>query len=84
MVGRAAISGEILELDVPSDYLTISSGLGETPAPFLMILPLVQDAVSVGVVELAFLRRPDVFTRDMLKSAAPMIAVRLRLATAVA
>lgn len=80
LAGRAAQDQQPLLVDVPSDYLQITSGLGASAAPHLRVLPLVHDRVTSGVLELAFIERPDEYVSELLESAAPAIAVRLQMA----
>ncbi len=54
LVGQSALGREpILVTDVPSDYIRISSGLGEASPLTIIILPVVFEEQVLGVVELA-------------------------------
>lgn len=79
LAGRAALDQQALQVDVPSDYLPITSGLGASAAPHLRVLPLVHDRVTSGVLELAFIAPPDDYVSELLMLAAPAIAVRLQM-----
>ncbi|MFZ5755617.1 MAG: GAF domain-containing protein [Pseudomonadota bacterium] len=79
LVGRVALDQVPLVLDTPSDYFRISSGLGNAPARYLHVMPLVHDGATVAVIELAFLEAPDADAAALLEAAAPAIAVRLYL-----
>lgn len=79
LVGRVALDGQPIAIDIPSDYFPISSGMGRTPAPHLRVLPLIHDGTTVAVLELAFLHAPDADVAALLEAAAPAVAVRLHL-----
>lgn len=79
LVGRVALDGQPIAIDIPSDYFPISSGMGRTPAPHLRVLPLIHDGITVAVLELAFLHAPDADVATLLEAAAPAVAVRLHL-----
>lgn len=52
--GQVALNKQLLNLqNVPSRYLTIMSGLGQSSPRFLVIFPLLYQNESIGVVELA-------------------------------
>ena len=54
LVGQAAVDkAPILLTGAPSDYIRVSSGLGEAPPVALAILPVVFEDQVLGVVELA-------------------------------
>jgi CHASE3 domain sensor protein/putative methionine-R-sulfoxide reductase with GAF domain len=54
MVGQCFLEGETsLMTDVPTDYVNITSGLGETTPACLLIVPLKMNDLVMGVVEIA-------------------------------
>jgi signal transduction histidine kinase/HAMP domain-containing protein/ActR/RegA family two-component response regulator len=54
LVGQCALEKErILLTDVPSDYITISSGLGESPPLNIIVLPILFEGSVRAVIELA-------------------------------
>ncbi|NUS14986.1 MAG: response regulator, partial [Streptomyces sp.] len=58
LVVQAAVEKKrILITDVPSDYITISSGLGSAPASSVVILPILFEDQVLGVMELASFRQ---------------------------
>ncbi|MCP2244975.1 ATP-binding protein, partial [Lentzea aerocolonigenes] len=60
LVGQSAVEKKtILVKDVPGDYLTVSSALGESAPVNLVILPILFQGETLGVIELASL---NVFT----------------------
>lgn len=80
LAGRAAVSRQMLVIDVPQDYFPVGSALGSAPAPHLLIVPLLHDGAAVAVLELAFLQPPGDFVRELLDAVAPALAVRLHTA----
>jgi CheY-like chemotaxis protein/signal transduction histidine kinase len=64
LVGQAALENRVLQLDeLPENYLTVTSGLGQTAPRHVLIVPVVHDGQVNGVAELAFLR--DLNKRDV-------------------
>jgi len=54
LIGTAALEKErIFITDIPEDYLSITSGLGDAPPRCILILPLKLEDEILGVVELA-------------------------------
>jgi PAS domain S-box-containing protein len=59
LVGQAASAQKTLVLDdVPSEYFTIQSGLGEMRPRFVFIKPIVRNGRVRAVLELGFLKKP--------------------------
>ncbi|MGQ2978936.1 MAG: response regulator [Polaromonas sp.] len=57
LVGQAALENRVLQLDdLPDNYLTVTSGLGQTAPRHVLIVPVLHDGQVNGVAELAFLR----------------------------
>ncbi|RZJ19983.1 MAG: GAF domain-containing protein, partial [Haliea sp.] len=64
LVGQAAVENRILQLDtLPENYLTVTSGLGQTTPRHVLIVPVTHDGQVNGVAEMAFLR--DLSQRDL-------------------
>ncbi|MEU4325436.1 HAMP domain-containing protein [Nonomuraea dietziae] len=56
LVGQAARTRRTIAMDqIPRDYVTVSSGLGETVPTSLILLPIVVEEQVLGVIELASL-----------------------------
>src|SRR5262249_46293112 len=54
LVGQAARSRRIIAVDnLPTGYVAISSGLGNTAPASLIVLPIVVEGQVLGVIELA-------------------------------
>ncbi|CAG9218887.1 Two-component hybrid sensor and regulator [Paraburkholderia sabiae] len=57
LVGQAAASRRTLVLhDVPDDYVKVVSGTGMSPPRNLVVLPIENDGIVNGVVEMGFMR----------------------------
>jgi len=57
LVGQAALENRVLQLDdLPASYLKVSSGLGQGSARHVLVVPVHNDGLVNGVVELGFLR----------------------------
>ncbi len=83
LVGQAALSREaILVEHVPPNYILVESGVGQTGATSLLLLPLVRDNELLGVLELASLQPFSSLQRDFLNLAAESIAIALHSAAA--
>jgi CheY-like chemotaxis protein/HAMP domain-containing protein/putative methionine-R-sulfoxide reductase with GAF domain len=57
LVGQCALEKQKILLNVPSDYIKISSGLGESTAHNVMVLPVLFEGQVKGVLELASFER---------------------------
>jgi HAMP domain-containing protein/signal transduction histidine kinase/DNA-binding response OmpR family regulator len=58
LVGQCAIERQKMVLEgVPSEYIRVTSGLGEAPARTILVLPVVFEGQVKGVMELATLDR---------------------------
>ncbi|MBN1599634.1 MAG: PAS domain-containing protein [Bacteroidales bacterium] len=53
-VGACFKDGHVIEVDnVPATYTKISSGLGAKPPTYLILVPVIQDEIKNGVIEMA-------------------------------
>ncbi|GGF69962.1 two-component system sensor histidine kinase/response regulator [Azorhizobium oxalatiphilum] len=81
LLGQAAAEGRPLVVqDVPDNYLTFGSALGQAKPRHLIITPAGVDGVVNAVVELGFLRRVDEATVALLDEASGAIAIAVRSA----
>ena len=81
LLGQVAADGRPTLLnDVPEDYLTIGSALGEGAPRHLVIAPTRAEGVINGVIELGFLHEPDALVLQLLSEAEDAIGVALRSA----
>lgn len=78
LVGQVISGGErILLEDLPADYLSVRSGLGESRPAVLLIAPARVSDNVVGILELALMRRPDEHILDLLSTLLPNVALAL-------
>ena len=64
LVNQAALENRVLQLDdLPASYLKVSSGLGQGSARHVLVVPVHNDGLVNGVVELGFLR--ELAPRDL-------------------
>ncbi len=81
---EVATSGEAVTLsDLPDSYLKIRSMTGHATPRHVIIAPITASTRVVGVVELGFLAKGDLFeqTRDLLQRTAESVGVALRSAS---
>jgi PAS domain S-box-containing protein len=75
MVGQCFLEGETTYFtNIPSDYVSITSGLGETNPHILLIVPLRMNEEVVGVIEIASLKPIEKYQIDFLERLAETIA----------
>ncbi len=65
--------------DVPDNYLPIKSGLGDTNAKTLAIIPMKIDQLVIGVVEIASIRSINEFHKEFLFRSLENIASQLNI-----
>ncbi|MGU3496247.1 response regulator [Xanthobacteraceae bacterium A53D] len=81
LLGQAAAEGHPLFVeDVPDNYLTFGSALGQAKPRHLVITPASVDGTVNAVVELGFLQPVDEATIALLKEASAAIALAVRSA----
>lgn len=78
LVGTCAIEKQTIHLtNIPENYITISSGLGEAKPRSLIIVPLKIEEDVLGVVEIASFNDFDAFQIDFVEKVAQSIAQTL-------
>ncbi|MFJ5263309.1 HAMP domain-containing protein [Streptomyces sp. NPDC088387] len=78
LVGQAARSRRVITVDsVPADYISISSGLGNTAPRSLIVLPIVVDEQVLGVIELASFTTFTAVHRDFLRQLMETVGVNV-------
>lgn len=83
LLGIAVAQTDIMTLrDVPADYLPIGSGLGETGARGLLLMPICYLGTCYGAVELAKLGAFSANEVDLARRAVESIAVTMGMAKA--
>ena len=66
--------------EVPANYLTVESGLGQSAPLTLVFLPLARFGESVGVLELALFKRDIDDVRELLSAVQEMLVVGVQAA----
>ena len=75
LAGSCILEREVIELtEIPQDYVTIASGLGETNPSYIIVAPLICGENVLGVLELASLRVLQKHEVEFVKSIALSIA----------
>jgi HAMP domain-containing protein/signal transduction histidine kinase len=78
LVGQCALEKEPIVLsDVPSDYIGITSGLGEAPARNIIVLPVLFEGQVKAVVELASFQTFSTTTQTFLDQLTESIGIVL-------
>ncbi|WSQ14468.1 HAMP domain-containing protein [Streptomyces sp. NBC_01231] len=78
LVGQAARSRRTITVDeLPPDYVTISSGLGQVVPTALVLLPIVVEGQVLGVIELASVTAFTQIHQDFLEQLMETIGVNL-------
>jgi CheY-like chemotaxis protein/signal transduction histidine kinase/CHASE3 domain sensor protein len=78
LVGQVLANGkQILMNDVPANYLTVRSGLGEAVPKVLMIAPAKAAGSILGVLELGMLREPSEAQQELLDTLLPSVGLGL-------
>ncbi len=58
LIGTCAIEKKaIVMTEIPEEYISITSGLGHTPPNNLILLPVIQEDITLGVIEIASLNQ---------------------------
>jgi methyl-accepting chemotaxis protein len=75
MVGRCIFEKEsIILTEIPQDYLSITSGLGDRNPNFLAIIPLINNEVVVGAIEVASFDRMEQHVLEYIEKAVESLA----------
>ena len=75
-MGQAAVEGKTIRLtDVPSDYIKISSALGDATPAHLVVMPVMFEEQVLGVIELGALRPFSEVNQAFLDQLADTIGV---------
>lgn len=75
LVGEAFQEGDVIHLtEIPDDYTSITSGLGEANPKAILIFPLMNEEVIEGIIELASFHEFEEFQIDFLSKVGVNIA----------
>ena len=75
LVSQCYLEGSpVYMTDVPSNYVKITSGLGEATPRSIILIPLMFDTVKVGVIEFAFFHKLESFEVEFLNKVSEHIA----------
>ena len=78
LVGQVFRSGKVLHLrEIPEGYITVTSGLGHAPPDSLVLVPLILNEVTYGVIEMASFLEFEAYQIDLLAKLAENIASSL-------
>ncbi|MDR6784217.1 CheY-like chemotaxis protein/signal transduction histidine kinase/CHASE3 domain sensor protein [Pedobacter africanus] len=78
MVGQtAAEKKEKILTDLPADYMTISSGLGQTPPKSVYLFPVLFEDTTIAVIEIGLTGNPDDTTSLFLQTVSESIGVAI-------
>ncbi len=78
LVGQCYLEGDMIYLkEIPEGYINITSGLGEAPPSVILLVPIKNDDIIEGVIELAGFDELPTYKRDFLKEVAESLAVAL-------
>jgi ligand-binding sensor domain-containing protein/uncharacterized membrane-anchored protein YhcB (DUF1043 family) len=67
-VGACFSNKKILQIDdLPDTYIKLTSGLGESTLPYLLLMPIMYDEQVVGVLELASFEKLEQYKVDFLQ-----------------
>lgn len=79
LIGQAVLEKELMILEnIPTDYISIHSGLGQTPPKNLVILPCVYNDHVVCVIEIGFIHPINQTNIEFLKEIQSSIAIALQ------
>ena len=79
LVGRCYAEAEsIYLLEIPTDYIAITSGLGDTPPRSLLLVPMKVDGEVLGVLELASLQEIPDYKLQFVEKIGESIAATIR------
>jgi hypothetical protein len=66
--------GRIYMVEVPEDYVSITSGLGDDPPRCILIVPLIHEETVLGALEVASFKKLEDFEIDFMEQISTRIA----------
>lgn len=83
LVGQTAVEKkEKILTDLPPGYMTISSGLGQTPPASVYLIPILFENTTIAVIEIGFTGTPESTATRFLKTISESIGVAINSAAA--
>jgi len=83
LVGQACLEKDVLHLtEIPQDYVTITSGLGQALPTAILIVPLLNEDEVAGVVEMAGFKPFEEQQIEFMQKLGEVVAAHLRNARA--
>jgi len=80
IVGQCAAEKKAITVrDLPADYITIASGVGEAPPRVLVAMPIVSMGEVLAVVEVASFTEPTPMHAALMNEMTPTIALNLEI-----
>ena len=81
LAGTSALEKQTIYLtDIPDDYIEITTGLGESPPRSLLIVPLIYEKESFGIIEMASLKTMHEHEIEFVEKLSESIATTLSAA----
>lgn len=78
MVGRCFVEGKTIFMrDIPQSYIKVTSGLGEENPTCLVLVPLRNNEITLGVVEIATFNEYERYQLDFMEKIARDITITL-------
>lgn len=84
LIGQAATNKQLSIVEnLPSDFL-ITSSLGKSQPSSIVLLPLVYEEETIGIIEIGFLRSPEPIEIEFLESSSEIMAIGVNAALSYA
>lgn len=81
LIGTCALEKKLIMVtEVPADYISITSGLGDAPPDTILLVPMLRDNQLTGVIEIATLNKFQEHQTDFVKQVANNLANTLESA----
>ena len=78
LIGTCALEKQSIYLsDIPPSYLLVTSGMGQAPPKYLLIIPMINQDEVLGVIELASFRHLQTYEIGFAESVCESIAITL-------
>ncbi|GLU53855.1 response regulator [Dyadobacter frigoris] len=85
--GKEGLAGQVIKnkssviiRDLPENYITVNSSLGNTPPTCIVILPLVYSNECIGIIEIGLLREPGALEIQFLEENLEMLSIGVNAA----